>query len=58
MGVTALTLFGEMLCVLLSQTAWLMLPGEECVGKKKTTASVLLALRSYRTRIKSVCYCD
>lgn len=55
---TALTLFGEMLCVLLSQTAWLMLPGEECVGKKKTTASVLLALRSYRTRIKSVCYCD
>lgn len=46
MGVKALTHFGEMFYVVLSQAAWLVLPGEECVGRKKTSVSFLLALRS------------
>lgn len=41
-----LTQFGEILCVVLSQAAGLVLPGEEHVGKRKTSVSFLLALRS------------
>lgn len=58
MGVKDLTQFGEMLCVVLAQTVWLVLPSEECVGKRKTSVLFLLALKPERTRIKNGFYYD